>query len=123
MDAWRWGGQIKEIVIICIAMNWQVAGDITYILHIVVEWFIVHYGTLGDRKIYTILGLICLFIQLLIFGPPCFNTGYLRSCESFGKWRHNKLPKGKAYGVNNGFDHIAVAGREPQLCQLMCISW
>ena len=54
--------------------------DVT-ILHLVVELFIVHYGTLGDRKVYTSLGLICLLTFLLIS-----NTGFLRSRESYGKW-------------------------------------
>ena len=36
----------------------------------------IHYGTLGDQTIYTRFGLICLFILLIIFAFPCFNTGH-----------------------------------------------
>ena len=35
----------------------------------------------------------------------------LSNPELFGKWRHNKLVMGNAHGLNNGIDHIAVAGQ------------
>ena len=46
--------RVKGIAITCEAMN-CLAHDT--ILHIVVEWFIAHYGTLGDQTIYTRFGL------------------------------------------------------------------
>ena len=66
--------RVKGIVITSEALNYSAHGFI--ILHIVVEWFIVHYGTLWDQTIYTRFGLICLFTLLIIFGLPCFNTGH-----------------------------------------------
>ena len=48
----------------------------TWLHHFAYRGRMIHYGTLGDQTIYTRFGLICLFILLIIFGLPCFNTGH-----------------------------------------------
>ena len=97
---------------------------------------------LGDKKHSPWFN--SLFTFLPVFGPPSFNTGRLQSRELFGKYRHDRLPKGNAYGANTGSDHIAaqrqhrnyvriwlwtncesrkLIGGEPKSCEQTCVSW
>ena len=73
MDAWCWGRrELKGLRLP--AKPWIVWHIDFIILHIVIEWFIVHYGTLGDQTIYVRLGL----------RDPCVSTRGIASIDNKG---------------------------------------